>query len=138
MIKKTVRFRYRHKDVKAAVKRDSHGKCIYCETPTEFGQTDHINPVSKCPDRVVDWDNLAFVCTECNTHKSDYYDPDAPLVNPFVDDPAEFLSFLGPFVMAAPDNHRGQLTLLQLKLNRPDLFQRRFRRLTSLEPLLHQ
>lgn len=137
-ITKTVRFRYRHKDVKAAIRLESHNKCIYCEGPIGFGQTDHITPVSKRPDLVVAWTNLALVCPECNTHKSDYYDLALPLINPYVEDPAEFLLFLGPFVMAVAGNQRGQVTERQLKLNRPDLFERRTRRLKMLEPLLHQ
>jgi hypothetical protein len=135
-IKKTVRFRYRHADIKAAIRRDSHSKCIYCESPIDFGQTDHINPVSRCPDQILEWLNLALVCTECNTHKSDYYDPAAPLINPYEEDPKDFLHFLGPLVMAVPGNERGLLTERQLKLNRPDLLQRRMRRLENLGPLL--
>jgi hypothetical protein len=137
-IPKTIRFRYRHKDIKAAIREESHNKCIYCESPVGFGQTDHILPVSKCPSLVVDWDNLALVCTECNTHKSDYFDSTLPLINPYVEDPADFLIFLGPLVMALAGNQRGQATERQIKLNRAELLERRTRRLRMLEPLLHQ
>lgn len=137
-ITKTVRFRYRHKDIKAAIGEESHNKCIYCESPVGFGQTDHILPVSKCPHLVVDWDNLALVCTECNTHKKDYHDMSLPMINPFEEDPADFLIFLGPLMMAVAGNQRGQATERQIKLNRPALLERRQRRLEWLEPLLHQ
>jgi hypothetical protein len=137
-ISDSVRFRYRHEEIKIALREESHNKCIYCETPIGFGETDHINPVSRCPDQIVAWENLALVCTECNTHKSHYYDPSQPLVNPFCEEPADFLLFLGPLVMAVPGSARGRLTELQLKLNRVDLFQRRCRRLEALAPLLDQ
>jgi HNH endonuclease len=136
-ITKTVRFRYRHPDIKEALRRDSHNKCIYCESPIGFGQTDHINPVSLCPDQILEWLNLALVCTECNTYKSDYYNPSAPLINPYIEDPDQHLHFLGPLVMAVAGSEKGLLTERQLRLNRPDLFQRRVRRLESLSPLLN-
>lgn len=134
----TIRFRYRHPDIKAALRRDSHNKCIYCEGLIGFGETDHINPVTACPDQIALWDNLGLVCKECNTHKGDYCQPAEPLINPFPNEPAECLIFLGAIVIPIPGNAMGIRTELRLKLNRMDLIQKRTLRLQRLTPLVHQ
>lgn len=134
----TIRYRYRDAEIKAALRRDSHNKCIYCESDIGFGQTDHIHPVAKCPDEIVSWANLALVCTECNTYKSDYYAPTEPLINPFVDEPSAHLLFLGPLVFAVPGDAMGLRTREQIQLNRPDLIQKRTKRLDRLAPLIEQ
>lgn len=133
-----IRYRYRHDEIKAALRRDSHNKCIYCESDIGFGQIDHIHPVSKCPDEIVSWANLALVCTECNTYKKDYYAPAEPLLNPFTDEPAAHLLFLGAMVFAVLGDALGLRTREQLQLNRWDLIQKRTKRLERLAPLLEQ
>ncbi len=137
-ISKTIRFRYRDPKIKAAIRRDSYGKCIYCELLLPTGETDHIDPVSICPHLIVAWENLALVCKECNTKKSDYYKPDEPLINPFVDDPAIHLLFLGPSVFPVVSDAKGLRTFLKLELDRIDLLQRRQRRLERLRPLVEE
>jgi hypothetical protein len=134
----TIRYRYRHEEIKAALRRDSHSKCIYCEFDVGFGQIDHIRPVSKCPDEIVSWVNLAFVCTECNTYKKDYYAPTEPLINPFIDEPSVHLNFLGPLVVPVLGDAMGFRTCEQIQLNRPDLIQKRAKRLERLLPLIEQ
>ena len=134
----TVRFRYRHEDIKAALREESFDKCIYCESKVGFGETDHINPVSRRPDQVVDWVNLGLACKECNTFKGDYHAPAEPLVNPFTDEPADHLFILGPMIVHVPGDDKGLRTRSHLKLNRPDLFQKRQLRIDRLAPLADQ
>lgn len=134
----TVRYRYRHQDIKSAVRQDSHGKCMYCEQQVDFGEIDHIQPVSHCPDQIVDWDNLGLVCKECNTHKNNYYAPAEPLINPYLHDPPRHLHFLGPIVHPLNFDVIGYRTLLRLQLNRAALIQKRANRLTSLLHLVQQ
>lgn len=134
----TVRYRYRHADIKAALRAESHNKCVYCESDIATGETDHIRPVSKCPSEIVVWANLALVCKECNTNKSDYYALAEPLINPYTDAPAAHLLFVGPMVFAVVGDALGLRTQEQLKLNRPDLLQRRSKRLERLAPLIEQ
>ncbi|QJW94874.1 HNH endonuclease [Frigoriglobus tundricola] len=134
----TIRYRYRHADIKLALRRDSHNKCIYCESDIGFGQIDHIHPVTKCPDEIVLWENLALVCPECNTHKSDYHAPTEPLINPFVHEPSAHLLFLGSMVVAVLGDAMGLRTLKQMNLNRWDLIQKRTKRLERLVPLIEQ
>jgi len=133
-----VRFRYRHRDIKAALRRDSQNKCIYCEGLIGFGESDHIDPVSARPELVVAWNNLGLVCKECNTHKSNYYVPAEPLINPYVDEPSNHLIFLGATVVPMPGDGTGLRTYLLLKLNRIDLIQRRNLRIDRLTPLVEQ
>ena len=135
----TIKFRYRHSEIKEAIKAEAFGKCVYCESKISHispGQTDHILPVSKRPDLIVDWNNLAFVCEECNRAKSDYYEPGEPLINPFQEDPEEHLRFFGPVVLHAPNDVKGQLTHKQLRLDRINLFERRKEKLEQLQNLL--
>ncbi len=134
----TVRFRYRHQDIKAALRDESFDKCIYCESKVGFGETDHVNPVSRRPDQVVDWANLGLVCKECNTFKGDYHAPAEPLVNPFTAEPADHLLVLGPMIVHRPGDDKGLRTWKQLKLNRPDLHLKRRLRIERLIPLADQ
>lgn len=134
----TIRFRYRSAEVKTALRLEAHGKCIYCETKVSTGETDHIEPVSECPDRICDWANLGLACKECNANKSNYYAPAEPLINPFNDDPAECLLFFGPMVLPRAGDLKGLRSTRQLKLSRTDLLQRRVDRIQRLQPLVDQ
>ena len=137
---RATRFRYRHTDIKEAVRRDAAGKCVYCESlvnQVHPGEIEHVSPVSKRPDLVVEWTNLTFVCTECNREKRDYYQPELPLLDPFEDEPAEHLAFDGPLVLHRTGAPRGEITVRTLKLNaRKALFERRKERLEQLQILI--
>ncbi|WP_321395882.1 HNH endonuclease signature motif containing protein [Emcibacter sp.] len=74
-VPKAARFRYRHPDIKETLRQETFEKCVYCESKISHvfpGETDHIIPVTKAEDKIVSWDNLAYVCKECNREKSDY------------------------------------------------------------------
>jgi 5-methylcytosine-specific restriction endonuclease McrA len=138
-IPKAARTRYRHVDVKSTLREESHDKCIFCESKISHtfpGETDHIIPVSKMPEKIVDWSNLGYVCKECNRKKSDYYDAALPLINPFIDEPSEYLHFLGPMVIAKTGNRRGQLTVELLELSRVALIERKIERIDKVKALL--
>ena len=133
------RYRYRHPDIKAAVKHDTHGKCVYCESYVSHvhpGEIEHIAPVSKCPELVVSWENLTYVCTECNREKGTYYEPTLPLVDPFVDEPGDHLVFYGPMVLHRSPSARGEVTVQRVKLDRAGLIERRKERIEQLKGLV--
>jgi hypothetical protein len=134
------RFRYRHPDIKAALRGESYDKCIYCESKVSHtfpGETDHLAPVSKRPDLVVEWTNLAYVCTECNREKLDYYSEAEPIVNPYDDDPRDYVMFYGPIVLHRAGNAKGYRTVQKLKLTaRLALIERRKERIEALQTLL--
>lgn len=113
---------------------------MYCESFISHvhpGETDHILPIDKRPDLVVSWNNLGLVCTKCNHAKSNYYEPELPLLDPFVDEPNEHLMFFGPMVMHRDGSERGEITVSQLDLNRTDgLFERRKERIEQIQLIL--
>lgn len=124
----TVRYRYRHSNIKQTLRQDAYDKCVYCESKVSHanpGQTDHIAPVSIKPERYVCWDNLAYVCEECNRRKGAYYDETHPLVNPYEEEPSEFIWFYGPAVFHRVNNERGRVTKAKLGLSRLGLYERR-------------
>lgn len=88
------------------------------------------------PELYVDWNNLTLACEICNrTCKKDYYDPNVPLVNPYIDDPNDFFLFLGTIISSKNNNSRGFVTEKTLALNRSDLVVRRNERLQSISNL---
>ena len=136
---KAKRFRYREPTIKEALRRETDEKCAYCEGKISHihpGETDHILPISCRPDLSVEWDNLTYVCTECNRRKSSYYDEEEPLVNPYVNEPAEHLLFLGPLVMHRDD--MGLRTTKWIGLSRLQLLERKQELLERVNLLIDQ
>ena len=124
----TVRYRYRHPDIKKALRAESSDKCIYCESKISHvfpGETDHLAPVSKRPDLYVRWENLAYVCKDCNRAKGAYYSEAEPLIDPFTVEPGNHLAFFGPLVFHRPGDDLGLRTVGRLKLRRSSLVERR-------------
>ena len=92
-----IRHRYRHPQIKETLRKEASDKCIYCESKISHvfpGETDHLAPVSQRPDLYLCWENLGYVCKECNRAKGAYYSDLEPLIDPFSDDPGEHLAFL--------------------------------------------
>lgn len=136
----STRYRYRHAEIKEAVKRDSSEKCIYCESKITHvypGEIDHLLPASKRRDLSVAWENLGYVCAECNREKRDYYEPALPLLDPYEDEPGEHLAFYGPMVLWRSGSERGEVTVRELKLHRrPGLLERKKERIEALQVLI--
>lgn len=131
--------RYRHPDIKDALRAETSNKCAYCESKGSHvhpGETEHILPKSKRRDLVVAWDNLSFVCSECNRHKLDYYSETEPLVHPYTDEPSDHLLFVGPLVLHRDD--KGLRTTKQVALSRTALVERRQERIGQLNLLVQQ
>lgn len=127
---------YKHPDNKSALVDASFGKCVYCEskvTHIYFGDIEHIKPKSKYPDLEYDWSNLGFICAICNNAKGDKYDESTPYLNPYEEDPCNFLIVFGTFLKHKQGNERAELTITDIALNRPDLLEKRFTRIGSIE-----
>lgn len=127
--------RYRHADIKIALIEETAGKCAYCESKilhVGFGDVEHVSPKSKSINNLFRWDNLTLACDKCNTYKSDFED----IVDPYVDDPEEFFTFIGPLVVPNPGVEKGLLTEKTLKLNRPDLREKRTEKIKYLSDQL--
>ena len=132
---------YRNPDLKAHLLSEASGKCIYCEskiTHVYFGDVEHIRPKSRFPAERLERDNLAIACALCNNAKGEFWSEDAPLLNPYIDEPeGEFLA-LGYIVGRRPGKDRARVTIDKLDLNRLGLVERRKERIELLQTLADQ
>ena len=131
--------RYRHREIKSSILKETSEKCAYCEskvTHTYPGDVEHILPKRKRPDLFVAWDNLTLGCKICNTRKGDYYNESEPLMNPYIDNPQLHLRFHGALVFHSPGSMTGERTLLLLELSRTALVERRTERINSIKHLI--
>ncbi|BCH63274.1 hypothetical protein RvVAT039_04900 [Agrobacterium vitis] len=131
----TEKGRYRHADVKAALVVETHGKCAYCESKLRhitYGDVEHVTPKSIDPSRWFDWTNLTLACDVCNTEKGNYMGDHDSFVDPYTVDPETQFWHMGPTIFPRPGSDAAVKTERLLKLNRPELVERRDARLKSL------
>lgn len=123
-ITETEKTRYRHPDIKKALIEETFGKCAYCESKLlhiAYGDIEHIHPKSQNANKLFKWSNLTLACDRCNTEKGVLLS----IVDPYIDEPAQFFEFLGPMVVPDPKNDIAVITEKSLKLNRLELMERR-------------
>ena len=135
----SVATRYNHSDIKSTVKKETYGKCAYCESYVQHvypGDIEHIKPKSKYPKLIFEWENLTYVCWQCNHSKLDQYDEDCPPINPYIEDPGDFLIAVRAYIHHRRGNERGRYTKELLKLNRPPLLEDRRRKISKLKIIL--
>lgn len=128
-----VRLRYNHADIKAALRDETFGKCVYCEAQilhTQPGDIEHVTPKSIEPQLSFDWANLALACRNCNVNKGSYHNAALPLIDPNLEDPADHIKFIGPLIDRRTD--RGEITIRRIQLDRPPLNARRVERLKEI------
>lgn len=94
-------------------------RCVYCLLREQWGQVrgghaiDHFEPAALNPDRAVEYDNLLYACSACNTAKRERRVPDPTVV------------LLSPGVSVSPDGaiHAGSseaaLLIDAIGLDRP-------------------
>src|SRR5581483_11342874 len=102
--------------------------CMYCEAlvrDVSFGEIEHIKPKIKYQHLEFVWENLGFICQRCNNHKRDQYEDAMPYINPYDEDPEEFLLASGAYVVQKQGNARGEKTIMDISLNRPELIEHR-------------
>ncbi|MGQ7871564.1 HNH endonuclease [Bacillus sp. 1A] len=134
-----IKGRYRHEEIKDALLTETNSKCAYCEskiTHIDYGDIEHIVPKSIFPEKTFLWDNLTIGCAKCNQSKSNYYDDTLPLLNPYVDYPEDKLVFMGTISFAKPGCESAYFTIKKLKLNRPELIERRGDLIKKIQPLI--
>ena len=125
--------RYRSGEIRDALRDETFRKCAYCESKFEhvsFSHIEHIIPKSREPLLVCTWSNITLACTVCNTKKGAYYEEDASLLNPYVDDIDSEIDYYGP--MAIHQSARAKLTIVRLQLNRPELLHKRHEKLQEI------
>ncbi len=123
----TDKTRYRHPQIKEALIAETHGKCAYCESKLlhiHHGDIDHIFPKSLDPARIVEWTNLTLACEICNQNKSNKDPYSSHIIDPYLTEPSEHLTFAGP-MMFTLGTAAGISTSTLLDLNRAELFERR-------------
>lgn len=80
--------------IRRALLEQCHNKCVYCESrigeENSKMEIDHYHCKSKYPNEVVRWENLFPACSHCNSKKSDHDTYEAPIVNPFEDEPKDY------------------------------------------------
>jgi uncharacterized protein (DUF3084 family) len=114
--------KYNQNDVKAQLKKETHGKCAYCEsrvTVVAHGDIEHVTPKSIVPEQTFNWENLTFACQICNQNKS----AKVGIFDPYNDPLNEFAFLAAPFI--AGKSVRSKTTIIELDLNRPDLIEDR-------------
>ncbi|WP_305418519.1 HNH endonuclease [Photobacterium leiognathi] len=121
---------YKHHINKAALRDANHDKCMYCEckiSHIDFAHVEHIKPKAKdkYPELKFVWDNLGYACPKCNNSKSDKYYEDTPYINPYSEDPEQYLLAYGTYLFSKNGSERGDITIKDLQLNRPELLEKR-------------
>jgi len=128
---------YKHYDNKTALKASTFDKCMYCEskvTHVDYGDVEHIKPKSKYPDLEFEWSNHGFSCGICNrTYKKNKYDENIPLINPYDEEPSEYIICNGAMIFPKQGNERGELSIIDLGLNRVELIEKRQEKIDEID-----
>lgn len=139
-VNQTKRNRYRHPEIKATLKAETHEKCVYCESRIGHntpGDVEHKVPTSRDQSRHFDWLNLTIACTECNRRKNDYYREHDGFLDPYLDKVDDFLDHNGPVVMAKVGKERGEIFVSILKLCSAERFTLVAQKIQKLNELQH-
>ncbi len=137
---KVIEAKYQHRTIKNTLKGEQmfQGKCAFCESfilHIDYGHIEHYRPKSKFPEYTFEWENLLLACGVCNgkQFKGDKFpiiDASIPaFINPCNDIPSEHFKFdydinTGLAGIYGKTN-RGEITEIELGLNRPELIKYR-------------
>lgn len=132
---------YKHPLNKEALKTASSGKCMYCESKVahiDYADIEHIKPKAegRFPELQFEWTNLGYSCTVCNNKKRDKFYPEAPFLDPYVDEPSDHLFAFGAFLFQKNGSERGEITIKEIELNRPALVEQRTARIEAVSRAL--
>ncbi len=133
---------YKYRENKQALRQASHDKCMYCESKIshiDYAHVEHIKPKAdnKFPELEFDWDNLGYSCPKCNNAKSDKYDVNTPFIDPYAENPEEHIFVFGCILFPRNGSERGDLTILEIELNRADLLEKRQTRIDEITKVLN-
>jgi len=130
--------KWRHSAIKDALHEETDFKCAYCEAKivdVSFPHVEHILPKVVFPHLAHSWSNLTTACGVCNIGKGDYYDENAPILNPYTDELSAFIQHRGPLVDWTAGNVRAEISVRMLDLNRPPLLMSRTERINNIRDL---
>jgi len=125
---------------KKALRKSTAGKCMYCESKIEqvsYPHIEHIKPKKKFPELEFTWDNLGFSCQVCNTNKGEKYNETTPFINPYNENPEDYLVFFEFYVYPQGGSKRGEYSITELQLNRAGLIERRKEKIDKLYTMIN-
>lgn len=140
---KTKRYRYRHPEIKTALKRETAEKCVYCESKIGHntpGDVEHKIPTSADSSLHFEWSNLTVACTECNRRKRDYFDVVKPFLDPYSAGIEARIVHHGPIVCWAPGDAvaENSVKILELHAGRTDLISRKAEAIDALNNVVER
>ena len=107
--------------LKDAVSAKSYSKCCYSEIllgeESKYMEIEHFHPKNPYPDEVMSWENLLPACKKCNVAKGEHDTVKEPIINPFADNPKEYLFFKNYRYYPLNNNQLGRITIDVLNLN---------------------
>ncbi len=134
---------YGNDKIREILKKVQFDKCCYCEKKVEMPDVEHFRPKSHYYWLVYDWKNLLLACETCNrmfkndkfpisdeknqakSHNDDIKNENPLLINPYEENPEEFIEFKGTAIFAKNGNQKGKTTISDIGLNRPTLDSRK-------------
>jgi len=133
---------YKHQINKNALRIASNDKCMYCESKIshiDHAHVEHIKPKAnnKFPELEFNWNNLGYACPKCNNNKSDKYCCECPYIDPYSENPAEHLYAFGTLLFQRNGSERGEITIRDIQLNRPELVEKRAERIREMQKALN-
>ncbi len=119
----------------------SFGKCAYCECnlkeESKYMEVEHFEDKNNNPHKVLIWDNLLPSCKRCNGAKSTHDVLSEPIINPFIDKPANHLEFR--LYRFKPKDEKGKKTMDVINLNHTErAVKKRFEVGEALENTIEQ
>lgn len=107
--------------LKEAVSNLSFGKCCYSEIrlgeESNYMEIEHFHPKNLYEDEVMLWGNLLPSCKKCNGTKHNHDTVKEPIVNPFFDNPKDYLYLKNYRYCHRNNNQIGKTTIDVLALN---------------------
>lgn len=134
----TKKYRYRHPEIKSALKEETGWKCVYCESKIGHntpGDIEHKIPSSKVDNQHFTWENLTVACAECNRRKNNYYEEEEEFLDPYNDDVENAVQHYGPIMGWNNGNERAEITVKTLELDTNIRFALISRKIEKIEEL---
>ncbi|WP_152639740.1 HNH endonuclease [Sphingobium bisphenolivorans] len=137
----TAKYRYRHSDIKETLKKETSGKCIYCESKIGHntpGDVEHKWPSSVHQHLHFEWTNLTIACTECNRRKLALDPSVVPFLDPYQPGVEQRVRHYGPVVGWVEGDQAAETTVRRLELDsseRLELVLRKIEKISDINNL---
>jgi uncharacterized protein (TIGR02646 family) len=119
-----IQSRYRHREIREQLRRETSGKCAYCESligAVAYPHIEHMRPKHLHRELTFHWINLTLACPVCNVNKSNDDATEENFVNPYADNTEARFRFIAGFMTCQPDDLPARNMVNWLDLNRGDL-----------------